>query len=180
MSLSRRILLVVIVAPMLVWIGWWGFKHAAWWTPAGRDIAHVVRGAASVNASLLTPPQAYKNVPITAAEMSRLSRMAQRKLGDYYTGALLSGWRNTAERTLNAKDLHHGKNSDWITHWRVAWVHLGELTLLPGNADVTASVEYQSNGGAVNRVDDTFHLVDTRQGWRIDLEGSQFENGYGP
>ena len=80
---ARRIIIATIAAPVLAWTVWWGFKHLMWWTPTGHKIAHVVQGAASVNEALLTPPQAYRNVPITAAEMSALSRAAQRKLADY-------------------------------------------------------------------------------------------------
>ncbi len=116
---TRRIILAMIAAPVLAWTVWWGFKHVMWWTPTGHDIAQVVRPAAGVNWALLTPPQAYRNVPITAAEMSALSRAAQRKLADYYIGPLLTGWRTLAGQTLNAKDLRGGKTSAWMTRWRV-------------------------------------------------------------
>jgi len=178
----RRLIVALITALVLGWTGWWGFKHVMWWTPAGHDIAEVVRGAASVNEALLTPPQAYRNLPITAAEMSMLSRIAQRKLADYYTGRLLMSWRAIAKRTLDPKDLHWGKTTAWMTQWRVDWVHLGELTLLPGSATATAtaSMEVRSNAGSNNRMDYMFHLVDSRGGWRIDREESEFQLGYGP
>jgi hypothetical protein len=182
----RRLMVTLIAALVLGWTGWWGFKHVMWWTPAGHDIAQVVRGAAGVNETLLIPPQAYRNVPITAAEMSTLSRTAQRKLANYYTGDLLRGWREIAKRTLNPKDLHWGKTSAWMTQWRVDWIHLGELTLLPGSATATAtatataSMEVRSNAGDINRMDYTFHLVDSRVGWRVDREESEFQPGYGP
>ena len=177
---AARIILAVIAAPVLAWTVWWGFKHVMWWTPTGHDIAQVVTKAAGVNEALLTPPQAYRSVPITAAEMSELSRAAQRKLPDYYTGPLLTGWRTLASQTLNAKDLHGGKTSAWMTRWRVDWVHLGELTLLPGSATATAAVQFRSNAGAINRVDDSWHVVQTRAGWRIDREKSEFQPGFGP
>jgi hypothetical protein len=100
-----------------------------WWTPAGHDIARALRGAVGVNETLLTPPQAYRNVRITAAEMSRRSQIAQRKLADYYTGSPLTSWREIARRTLNPKDLHWGTTTAWMTWWRVDWVHLGERIL---------------------------------------------------
>jgi hypothetical protein len=179
---ARRLIVASIAALVVAWTGWWGVKHVMWWTPAGHDIARAVRGAASVNEVLLTPPQAYRNVPMTAAQMSRLSQIAQRKLADYYVGNPLMNWREIATRTLDPKDLHWGKTTAWMTWWRVDWVHLGELTLLPGSgtATATASAEFRSNGGALNRLDYTFHLVDTAAGWRINQEQSQFEVGYGP
>jgi hypothetical protein len=153
-----------------------------WWTPAGHEIARVVRGSAGVNEDLLTPPQAYQNVRINAAQMAALSRVAQWKLGDYYTGSALSGRRHIAAQALNPQDLHWGKTTDWMTWWRVDWVHLGELSLLPESTTATAtgSAEYRSNGGDINRVDFTWHLVLTGAGWRIDREESEYQLGYGP
>ena len=177
---ARWVIVASIAALVLGWAGWWGVKHVMWWTPAGHDIARAMRGAVGVNETLLTPPQAYRNVRITAAEMSRRSQIAQRKLADYYTGSPLTSWREIARRTLNPKDLHWGKTTAWMTWWRVDWVHLGELTLLPRSAAATASVEVRSNAGAINRMDYTFHLVDSRVGWRIDREESEFQLGYGP
>ena len=179
---AGRIIVALISVPILAWATWWGVKHVMWWTPAGREIAQVVRGTAGVDEGLLTPPQAYANVPVTAAQMSALFRAAQRKLADYYTGPALSGWRQDAARTLNPKYLHWGKTTAWMTHWRVDWVHLGELTLLPGSATATAtgSSEYRSNGGAVNRLDYTWNLVHTHTGWRVDQQESEFQLGYGP
>ncbi|HLJ68918.1 MAG TPA: hypothetical protein VKX16_16315 [Chloroflexota bacterium] len=179
---AQRIVISVLAVPILGWTALWGSKHVGWWTPAGHDIARVVRGAASINEDLLTPPQAYRNVPITAAQMSALSRVAQRKLADYYTGPSLSGRRDVAARTLNPRLLHGGNTSDWMTHWRVDWVHLGELTLLPGSSTATAtgSAEYWSNGGVLNRLDYTWHLLHTTAGWRVSREESEFQLGYGP
>jgi len=177
---ARQILVALMATSVLAWTAWWGFKHMVWWTLTGREIAQIVRAATRVNETLLTPPQAYRNVPITAAEMAALSRAAQRKLADYYTGPPPTVWRAVASRTLNAKDLHRGKTSAWMTWWRVDWVHLGELTLLPASATVTAAVEVRSNAGVVDRVDYTWHLVPTRVGWRIDREDFEFEPGYGP
>lgn len=167
-------------AVVLSWAGWWGLKHVMWWTPAGQHIAQVVRGAIGIDETLLTPPQAYRNVPITAVEMSRLSRIAQRNLADYYNGLLLDNWRQTAKRTLSPRDLRRGKTTAWMTNWHVDWVHLNELTLYPGSATATASAEFRSNAGALNRMDYTFHLVDTNAGWRIDREESEFQIGWGP
>jgi hypothetical protein len=180
LSGRKRVALVVLALLVAGWGGWWGFKHLAWWTPAGHDIARAVRGAISANETLLTPPQAYRNVPITAAEMARLSRRAQRTLADYYTGDPLSKWQAVAIDVLNPKDLHRGKTDAWMTNWRVDWIHLNELTLLPGHVTATASAEVRSNGGAINRLDYTFGLVQTRAGWRIDRETSAFELGYEP
>lgn len=109
-----------------------------------------------------------------------LLRIAQRKLAAYYTGRLLTGWRETARRTLNAKGLYLGKTSAWVTYWRVDWVHLGELTLLPGSATAGASVELRSNTGDISHIDDTFHLVDLKVGRRMEREESEFQPGYGP
>jgi hypothetical protein len=69
-----------------------------------------------------------------------------------------------------------------MTWWRVDWVHLGELSLLPGSATAaaTASMEVRSNKGYISRMDYTFHLAHTTIGWRIDQEQSEFELGYGP
>lgn len=69
-----------------------------------------------------------------------------------------------------------------MTWWRIHWVHPGDLMLLPGSttATATASVQYRSNRGALNRLDYNFHLVDTAAGWRISQEQFQFEVGYGP
>lgn len=178
--MKRSTIFIVVATLILGWTGWWGVKHIAWWTPAGHDIAGVVRGVIGVNETPLTPPQAYRNIPITAAEMSALSHMAQSKLADYYTGPSLSNWRNIAKQVLNPKDLHGGKTDLWMSHWRVTWVHLDQLTLLPGSADATASAEFQSNLGSVNRIDYSCHLVHTSAGWRVDREQSEFQLGYGP
>jgi len=67
-----------------------------------------------------------------------------------------------------------------MKRWRVNWVHLGELTLLPGSATATATVEVRSNAGVIGRMDDTWHVVHTRAGWRIDREKSEFQVGFGP
>jgi hypothetical protein len=179
---ARRIIPALIAVPLFAWTAWWGYKHVMWWTPAGQEIARVVRGAAGVNENLLTPPQAYRNVPITAAQMSALSAEAQSKLAGYYAGPELSGWRSIARRTLDPKSLHSGKTDAWMLHWQVDWVRLGELTLFPwsATATATASVQYSSSRGAINRLSYTWHLVDTRAGWRTDREESAFEPGYGP
>jgi hypothetical protein len=153
-----------------------------WWTPTGHDIAHVVRGAVAVNETVLTPPEAYRNVRVTTMQMSVLTRTAQGTLADYYVGKLLTNWRDIAHRTLNLRDLHWGKTAAWMTQWRVDWIRLGELNLLPGSATAraTASAEFQSNRGAINRLDYTYHLVRSQVGWRIDQEESNFQPGYGP
>jgi hypothetical protein len=44
----------------------------------------------------------------------------------------------------------------------------------------TGSAEFGSNGEIINRVSYTWHLVDTRAGWRIDQEEWAFQSGYGP
>ncbi|HEX6506919.1 MAG TPA: hypothetical protein VF221_04735, partial [Chloroflexota bacterium] len=170
-----RVISAFIAAGVLAWVGWWAFKHVLWWTPAGQDIAYVVRGAAGVNETVLTLPQSYRRAPITSTEMSRLSRMAQTKLADYYTGSPLKFWRETAKRTLSVKNA-----GLWTIQWRVDWVHLGELTLLPGSATATASAEVRSDRGTINRMDYRFRLVDTRAGWRVDQEDFNFQPGYGP
>ena len=177
---TRRVMLALVAALVLGWTGWWGYKHVMWWTPAGHEIARVVQGTVGVNETLLTPPQAYRNRRITAAEMSALLRAAQGKLADYYTGSLLRGQRQIAAMTLKPKDLHWGKTNAWMTWGRVDWVHLGELTMFPGSARATASAEVRSNMGYIDRMDYTFHLVDTSSGWRIDREESEYQPGYGP
>lgn len=168
----------MVVAVMAA--GSWGVKRAMWYTPAGQQIARVVRGAMNVNENLLTPPQAYRNVRITPQEMARLSERAQRRLAKYYTGSSLQSWRAVARRALSPEDLHHGKTSAWMTNWRVDWVHFNELTLQPGRATATASAEFRSNRGLINRLDYTDQLVKTPAGWRVNQEPFQFENGYGP
>lgn len=179
-SLSRVVAKVIAVL-LLVWAGWWGLKHVMWLTPDGRGIATVVRNAISVNETLLTPPQAYQNVRITPAEMGSLSQRAQRKLADYYVGRSLLNWRDTARRSLNAKDLHWGKTSAWMSLWHVNWIHLSELTLFPSGSTATASAsaEFQS-GDAINRLDFTYHLIRTTAGWRIDRDESNFQPDWGP
>lgn len=176
------VMAAAVLAGIVAWAGWWGYKHVIWWTPAGHEIAGVVQGAAAVNENLLTPPQARRNVPITPAAMAALSRTAQQRLDGYYTGPLLASWRAIARRTLDPRQLHGGKDSAWMTWWRVDWVHLGELTLLPASSTATGTgtAEFRSNAGAINRVDYTWHLVDTRAGWRIAREDLAFEPGYGP
>lgn len=176
----KRCFIAVIAAAVLAWAGWWAVKHVLWFTPAGTDIAHVVGGAVAVNETLLTPPQAYRNIRITEPQMSMLSRTAQQKLADFYIGGPLKQWRDIARLTLNAKDLHWGKTTAWMTWWRVEWVHLGELTLLPGSATATVSAEFRSNGGATNRVNYTYHLVHSKIGWRINREDWEFQPGDGP
>lgn len=151
-----------------------------WTTPTGRNIAQVVRGAATVDETLLTPPQAYRNVRITAAEMSRLSRMAQRNLAKYYIDRPLANYRVIARGELNAKDLHWGKTGAWMSWWRVDWVHLGELVVRRGSATATGSMEARSNRGVINRVQYTWYLLHLRSGWRIDRETWEFVPGYGP
>jgi hypothetical protein len=165
---------------LLAWAAWWGFQRVAWWTPAGHDIARAVRGAIGVNENLLTPPQAYHNVPITPVQLSALSRRAQATLASYYTGQSLHEWRDIARRTLSPQNFHHGTSGQWFTHWRIDWIHLGTLTLWPGGATATASEEERSNGNIVDRGDYTFHLVHTSAGWRVDGWDFHFEPGYGP
>jgi hypothetical protein len=182
LHVARRLILAVIAALVLAWAVWWGLQRVMWWTPTGHDIAHVVRGAVAVNETLLTPPEAYRNVPITSTKMAALSRTAQSKLASYYVGEPLTNWRDTARQTLNPRDLHWGKTAAWMTQWRVDWIHLGELSLLPGSetARATSSAEFRSNGGAINRLDYAYHLVYSRSGWRIDREEWAFQPGYGP
>ena len=64
----------------------------------------------------------------------------------------------------------------------VHWIHLNELDLLPGSSTATATLskEVGSRDGVVNRMDETYHLVDTRAGWRIDGWNGHYEPGYGP
>lgn len=177
-----RFVLPVMVVVLLAAVigGWLGFKRVAWQTPAGHEIAMTVRGTIGIDQNLLTPPQRYRNVRITPSEMQRLAARAGQKLADYYTGGLLGTWRGIGARTLSARDLRHGKTSQWMTNWKVHWVHLDELTLLPGSANATASAEFRSNGSVINRLDYTFHLVRTAKGWRVEHEDSQFEPGYDP
>lgn len=180
MRLRGLLIVASIAALLLIWVGWRGHKQVMWQTPTGRGVAQIIHGAASVNETLLTPPQAYRNIPITAAEMSVLSRTAHRKLADYYTGAPLKNWRQTARRALNPADLHYGKTSAWMMPWRMDWFHLGELALLPRSATATASAQFRSNTGVLNRLDYTFHLVKTAAGWRVDDDQFRFESGSGP
>jgi hypothetical protein len=151
-----------------------------WLTPAGSNIAQVVDGAVVVNETLLTPPQAYRNVRITKTQMSGLAHSAQLKLAEFYVGDRLTYWRDIARQTLNANELLWGKTTAWMTWWRVDWVHLGELTLLPGSATATVSAEFRSNRDAINRVNYTYHLVPSKAGWRIDREDWEFQPGFGP
>jgi hypothetical protein len=170
----------VTAVAIVFWAGWWGFKHVMWLTPAGSNIAQVVDGAVVVNETLLTPPQAYRNVRITKTQMSGLAHSAQLKLAEFYVGDRLTYWRDIARQTLNANELLWGKTTAWMTWWRVDWVHLGELTLLPGSATATVSAEFRSNRDAINRVNYTYHLVPSKAGWRIDREDWEFQPGFGP
>lgn len=172
-------IVAVITVLVLAWAARRESKHVMWSTPAGHQIAHVVRGAAGVNEELLTPPQAYRNTPVTAAKMDVLSHAAHRRLADYYTGPLLARWRSIAAQALDASHLHGGKTSAWISPWRIDWVHLGELTLSPRSATATATEEAKSDG-VINRVNYTWKLVRTRIGWRINQEDWTFPSGSGP
>jgi hypothetical protein len=181
-ALRHRWLYFTIAVPFLVWAGWWAIERVMWLTPDGQAMANVVRSAIAVNQTLLTPPQAYRNVPISAAEMTRLARHAQSELADYFVGARLQFWRDTAKRALNPRDLHWGKTSAWMSWGRIDWIHLGALSYLPGSSTATAraSAEFRSNGGDISRADYTYGLVRTAAGWRIDREQSDYEPGYGP
>jgi hypothetical protein len=176
---DRRILPAIIGAILLVWVGWWGYHHVLWWTPAGHDIARAVDGAMSADQTLLTPPQAYRGVPVTPAQLSTLSRRAQEVLATYYTGHTLQQWRQTARALLNPRNFHHGKSIQWRERWRVDWVHLGDLTMDSRGATASASMQ-ASAGGAISRMDYTYHLVDTPAGWRIDRWNFKWEGGFGP
>jgi hypothetical protein len=171
--------LTVIVAHRLTW---WGHNRVTWWTPAGQDIARVVTGAASVNEMLLIPPQAYRIRPLTPAQLHQSLRRAQRYLTAYFTGKELRFWEKTARASLDPGNLHHG-----TLMWPkllpiIDWIHLNELNILPGSTTATATLSKETrNGlGVINRSDETFHLVDTKAGWRIDGWDTQFEPGYGP
>src|SRR5579884_506216 len=132
-----RFTIAIAAIALLASGAWWGYKHVMWWTPAGREIAQVVRGAAGVNEVLLTPPQAFTNRPITRAGMLTLARRARAKLADYYTESELTNWSAIATRVLDPKTIHDGKTDAWVVHWRIDWVHLGELTLSSGSAAAT-------------------------------------------
>jgi hypothetical protein len=152
-----------------------------WQTPTGRHIAAIVRGAVSVNETILARPQTYRNTPVTAAEMNRFLHRAQRRLADYFTGSELASWRKVAASTFSTRDLRSDSDSPWAVYWKVDWVHLGGLTLFPGRLTATAaaSAEY-ANDLTLNRLDYTLHLQRTPIGWRVDRMDSQFEPGYGP
>jgi hypothetical protein len=175
----ERIVLTAIAAALLTW---WGHNRVTWWTPVGGDIAHVVRGAASVNETLLIPPQAYRNQPLTPAQLHRSLHRALRDLGTYFTGRELRFWRQTARASLDPQNLRHGRLMWPKLLPSIDWIHLSELNILPGSRTATATLtkETRNRLGIINRVDETYHLVDTKWGWRVDRWDMHFEPGYGP
>lgn len=174
----ERVALATIAAILLTW---WGHNRVTWWTPAGQAIAHQVRGAANVTETLLIPPEAYRNQRVTAAELSQQSRRAQQVLATYFTGKQLRFWRKTARAALDPKNFRHGKSMDWKLLPYVDWVHLNQLDLLPGSTTATATLTREvHNSAGINREDETYHLVDTKAGWRIDGWTMHLEPGYGP
>jgi hypothetical protein len=171
---------ILLTSGLVLAVVWWNARHTSWLSADGRAIALVVGRDMTVNETVLAPPQAHRNVPITQAEMRLLAARVSERLATIYTGAALSQWRGIAGRVLGTRDMHGGKTSAWLTQWRVDWVDLHDLSVDGRSATATGSMQVHSNGGVVDRIDSTVHLRRTTHGWRVTRDTSTFEPGYGP
>lgn len=170
---SRWLIVIALVLAVAIPSGVWAYHRVMWQTPDGQAIGTTVDGAIYAYHAFDLPPAKYRGGRVPKTVIRQLRARAYALARRYYTGAQLKEWLGIYRR-----DISEGTYaSPYFFGCHVVSEHRDQISWLITSADATAGEVVQCTNGLRASYEDSFHLLRTSSGWRIDSWGGQCLSG---
>lgn len=173
MTPSRWLILAALVLALAVPSTVWTYHRVLWFTPDGHAIAKTAAAAIYADYAFDPPPPHYPHGHIPPAVLTRLRATAYAVARRNFTGTLLQDWLQIYRRQIS----NGNYGSQYLSPCHVVAEHGDQISWRLTSADATAVSVVVCANGLRNTTEESFHLIRTSDGWKIDGWGGQCPSG---